>query len=112
MDLTGSIKVYQKENNHIEIVNHSLEVIKDLKLHIDSPTSFLQLEVVRDRGSLLFTRDLELIQLGNLSPKESAHLYYELTSCKNPTELFNLFLLYLDTKEKDGIPLAQLLPKD
>ena len=62
---------------HIKITNTSDDFINNIVLSFSSPhTLILEELVVRERGSLKFTPAADPIFLGNLSPNETAHLYY------------------------------------
>lgn len=64
------------DKKHIEIINNSNTTLTNLKLFIDSSLADLvECTVVRERGSLAFSSPVNLIELGNLLPNESAHFY-------------------------------------
>lgn len=71
----------EEHKNHIEIINTSQTTINNLKLLIAMPlANLVTCTVIKSRGSLAFSPPVNLIELGNLSPHESAHFYYSLHS--------------------------------
>lgn len=62
---------------HIKITNASNNFINNIVLSFSSPhTIILEELVIRERGSLKLAPATENIIIGNLSPNETADLYY------------------------------------
>lgn len=67
--------------SHIKITNISETMLTDVTLCLNSiAPSLSKILIVRERGSLSFGPNTELVCLGNLYPEETAYLYYTLGS--------------------------------
>ena len=76
-------------NNHIKITNISNTMLNNVTLYLpDIKAHLASIMVVRERGSLSFTPDIDKICLGNLYPEETAYLYYTMNSSAPSSSLF------------------------
>ena len=65
----------------IKITNKSPNYLQNIKLTIsNSCFNILNPTIIRERGCLSFDSNTSLLELGNLSPKESLYLEYKLDS--------------------------------
>jgi len=116
MNIENTIYAYQKGENHIELVNQSPYMLRDLKMRLWLYKPFSSLEVIRTRGSLTFTDANRPIELGNLCPEEVIHLYYTLSPLQkkspfpNDEKVLSFLRLYLHLTREDGLLIGKFIP--
>lgn len=59
---------------HFKITNTSDEIVQNIKLLLPVDSSYI-CTLVRERGNMNFDATIKEIEVGNLYPLESAHLY-------------------------------------
>lgn len=77
---------------HLKITNTSDEIVQNIKLILPLNSSSI-CTLVRERGNMNFDATIKEIEVGNLYPLESAHLY-----CKFDPTLPNLTIETLPLK--------------